>query len=286
VACVLLLGNGSSGGPGPTPSATPTETLTPLAIPDERLTVLLIGKDLDAEREARGDAINTDTLMLASVSADRSAVSLIGVPRDTVDVPLPGGGTWERKINSLHAREGADALVGAMEEFFGVPIDGYAALDMDDFATLVDAAGGVMVDVAEPISDRLIDLELDSGRQTLDGETALKYVRTRVDLDYGRMARQQQVLVALVRRLTDPAAPIDLASVIAGLESLETDLPLEHLPTIVELARQARDAEVTEQVLGPPDYVTFEGDRGDGRGYVVELDLEAVRAYARRQLTE
>ncbi len=61
------------------------------------------------------------------------------------------------------------------------------------------------------------------------------------------------------------------------LDSLETDLPLDELPTLLELGRRAADAEVDNLVIQPP-LITFEGDRGDGRGYILELDIEAIRA--------
>jgi anionic cell wall polymer biosynthesis LytR-Cps2A-Psr (LCP) family protein len=103
-------------------------------------------------------------------------------------------------------------------------------------------------------------------------------VRTRVDQDYGRMGRQQEVIVDLVRRLTAEEADLDLAELVAGLDSLETDLPLEDLPTFVEIGRRAESADVTGLVVGPPEMIVFEGDRGDGRGYVLVPEVEAIRA--------
>lgn len=169
-----------------------------------------------------------------------------------------------------------DALVGAMEELYGVPIDAHVLLDMDDFASLVSALGGITVSPPEPLVDPKVDLDLAAGEQEIDGPTTLSYVRTRVDQDYGRMARQQEVVMALVSGLVDPEADIDLRTVLDGLDSLETDLPMEQLPTLIELARRATDAQVEKLVIGPP-LITFEGDRGDGRGYVLEPDVEAIR---------
>jgi LCP family protein required for cell wall assembly len=202
---------------------------------------------------------------------------MISLPRDTVDVPLPGGDTYPRKINALYEEEGVEALVGAMEELYQVPIDGYLVLDMDDFSRLVDAVGGVEVNPEEPLVDPTVDLDLPAGPQELDAPTANRYVRTRVDQDYGRMGRQQEVVLALVDRLTDPERDIDLRAVLDGFDSLETDLPLEDLPTLLEIARRASDAEVRPLVIEPP-LITFEGDRGDGRGYILEPDVEAIRA--------
>jgi hypothetical protein len=90
------------------------------------------------------------------------------------------------------------------------------------------------------------------------------------------MARQQEVLMALIARLVDPAIDVDLRGLLDGLDSLETDLPLDQLATLAELARRAEDAQLNEIVIDPP-LITFEGDRGDGRGYVLEPDVEAIR---------
>lgn len=244
---------------------------------DRRWTVLYVGSDMSDAREVEGAALNTDALMLVSLSADQSELTLVSLPRDTIDVPLAEGETWDGKINSLYQANGMEALRGAMETLFGVPIDAHVLLDMDDFARLVDAAGGVEVSPGEPVVDPIVELDLPAGDHHLDGTQTLGYVRTRVDQDYGRMARQQEVLVALVDRLLDPDAEVDLRGVLHSLESLETDLPLDDLPTLVELVRRAVDAEVRNVLIEPP-LITFEGDRGDGRGYVLEPDVEAIRA--------
>ncbi len=214
--------------------------------------------------------------MLVSLSEDQSRLTMVSLPRDTVDVPLPDGGAWERKINAMYEAEGIDALVGAMETLFDVPIDGHVVLDMDDFTRLVDAVGGVEVSPDEPITDPIVNLDLEAGPQEIDAVTANGYVRTRVDQDYGRMGRQQEVLLAIVERLVDPETDVDVRELARSLDSLETDLPLDELPTLLELARRATDAEVERLVIEPP-LITFEGDRGDGRGYILEPDVEAIR---------
>jgi LCP family protein required for cell wall assembly len=262
----------ASGSSAPAPSESVAAELT-----DRRWTVLYVGTDANERRESEGEPINTDALMLVSLSADQSQLTLVSLPRDTVDVPLADGEAYDGKINSLSREQGMDVLVGAMETLYGVPIDAHVALDMDDFARLVEAAGGVEVSPETALADPIVDLDLAAGSQTLDASQTLGYVRTRVDEDYGRMARQQEVIVALVQRLVAPETDVDIGSLIDGLDSLETDLPLDQLSTLVELARRAGDAEVTELVIGPP-LITFEGDRDDGRGYVLEADFDAIRA--------
>ena len=264
----------------PTPAASAAPTASPTldaSLTERRWTVLYVGTDRNERREAEGATLNTDALMLVSLSADQSRLTLISLPRDTVDVPLPDGSVYDRKINGLYAERGIEALVGAMETLYGVPIDAHLLLDMDDFASLVEAVGGVEVSPDAPLVDPIVDLDLEPGPQMLDASQALGYVRTRVDKDYGRMGRQQEVLVELVRRLVDPETDLDLAELIEGLESLETDLPLDQLPTLVELARRAAEAEVVNLLIEPP-LITFEGDREDGRGYILEADVEAIRA--------
>lgn len=264
--------------PSVQPSASPTASASMSSeLLDRRWTVLYVGTDANERRERDGEEVNTDALMLVSLSADQSELTLISLPRDTIDLPLADGGTYESKINALYREEGMDALVGAMEALYALPIDAHILLDMDDFARLADAVNGVEVSPEEPIIDPIVDLDLPAGPQTLDASQTLGYVRTRADDDYGRMERHQEVLVALVERLVDPEADLDLRTLLDGLDSLETDLPLDELPALLELARRASGARVNELVIQPP-LITLEGDRGDGRGYVLEADVEAIRA--------
>ena len=270
----------------PTASAAPTASATLNAeLLERRWTILYVGTDLNERREAEGATLNTDALMLVSLSADQSRLTLVSLPRDTVDIPLEDGGLYDRKINGLYAERGMEALVGAMETLYGVPIDAHLLLDMDDFAALVDAVDGVEVSPDEPLVDPIVNLDLEPGPQELDAGQTLGYVRTRVDQDYGRMGRQQEVLVALVEKLVDPETDLDLPALIDGLDSLETDVPLDQLPTLIELARRATDAEVVNLLIEPP-LITFEGDRGDGRGYVLEPDVEAIRTEVQELIGE
>ena len=288
VAVLLLLPRGEEPAASPTlvPSAsapasasvTPSPTFN-AALLGKRLTVLVIGTDVNATRAAAGETPNTDSLILTSVSADQSQVAMVSVPRDTVDIPLPDGGTWDRKVNGIEEVRGVDTLVGAISELTGVPIDGYVQIDMDDLVRLVDAVGGVDVEVEEPLRDPKVHLDIAAGKHHLDGATALSYVRTRVDTDFGRARRQQEVVLALVAKLVDRKTDLDVGALLHGLSSLKTDLPLDDLPTLLEIGRRAQSAGVTREVLSPPRFIAFAGDRGDGRGYVLEPNLKAIRSY-------
>jgi LCP family protein required for cell wall assembly len=277
----LVFGGRAEEAPSPTPEPTsaapsPSPTLN-AAMLENAWTVLYVGTDVNQARADREEPINTDALMLVHLSADQSTLTLVSLPRDTVDLPLPEGGTYPGKVNGVYRQEGLDTLIGMMETLYDVTIDAHVVLDMDDFERLVAAVDGVDVNPPEPLSDPAHGVDIPAGPQEIDAPTALGYVRTRVDQDYGRMGRQQEVIMALIDRLVDPDREVDVTSLLDGLDSLETDLPLEELSTLMELATRATDAEVQTLVIQPP-LITFEGDRGDGRGYVLEPDVEAIRA--------
>ena len=217
--------------------------------------------------------------MLASLSADQSQLTLVSLPRDTVDVPLADGGTWPEKINGLYSEGGIDELVGAMETLFGVPIDAHFVLDMDDFAALVDAAGGVEVSPPDPLVDPKRGPRSPGRRPgARRRSTTLGYVRTRRRPGLrpdGPAAGGAGRARAQARRPGDRPRPGRGAGFprLAGDRSAASS----DLPTWLELARRATDAEVHNLLIQPP-LITFEGDRGDGRGYILEADVEAIRA--------
>ena len=260
-------------------AASPTPSVAPSVaeLPPERLTVLIIGTDANAAR-GRDAQANTDSLMVASINAARTRVSVVSLPRDTVDIPLPNGQTWTGKVNALMSERGVVALRGALETLFGIEIHHHVAIDMDDFVTLVDAVGGVEVEVAAPLADPPLRFSLPAGDHLLAGDEALSYVRTRVDGDHARAARQQEVLLELVGRFGDPDADIPLAVLFNELESLDTDLPQDQMPTLFEIAEASRDARVTRQVLMPPRFALFEGIQG-ARGWVMIPNVPEMRDF-------
>ena len=280
--------------PAPTPSPTAIGSPSPSPTPalnqellSNRLTVLLLGLDTNEPRRARGSGTNSDTIMVASISADQSEVTLMSIPRDTVDVPLPDGTLWQQKINAIFSINGPQGMVDAVESLLQIEIDAYVQIDMDDQRTLVDAVDGVRVHPHAPLVNPALHLRMPEGRQVIDGQTALGYVRTRLDSDYARAARQQEVLLELVSRLVDPEREVDIPALLESLFSFETDLDLADMPTFIEIARRAQSADVTDQVFNPQDgFVLQEGDLGDGRGYVIIPDIDAMRAFAAEHLAE
>jgi LCP family protein required for cell wall assembly len=246
-----------------------------------------VGEDSDRWREAAGTpGRNTDAIIVVSLSPDQSELVMLGLPRDTVDVPLGDGRTYAGKVNAIAFHFGLDGLRRAMEALLGVPIDAYLKVDMDNFVRLVNTVGGVDVEVQTRIYDPKFHLDLQPGRVHLDGSMALYYSRSRQDGDYARAARQQQVLLALVRKYVDPETPWSLDALLVHLDALETDLHLRRdLLTLVEMGRRARDARVRQVVLGPPRFALFEGfEPGTSRGWVMIPDVPEIRSFARRLL--
>jgi len=201
-------------------------------------------------------------------------------------MPMADGSIDHRKVNSIAQRLGMEALRGAMANLLGVPIDRYIRVDMDDFSRMVDAVGGIDVDVKTRVSDSKVHLNLSPGPAHLTGAQALGFSRTRFDTDYGRAARQQQVILALVRKWLDPSLGSLIGS-IQAISSLQTDIGLDELPTLLEIGRRSTSAAVTAIVLKPPRFSLFVGiEPNSSRGWVMIPDVPAIRAYARSQLAD
>ena len=271
--------------PRPTPTPTPTPVPTPTPIPldqallNQRITILFAGLDANDDRRTRASSFNTDAIVVASIDAAHRQVSTVALPRDTVNIPLANGLLYTGKVNSLYASYGIEGLRGALEATYGIDIDYYVLLDMSDFGRVITALGGVQVDVPTRMIDGKIGLDLQPGTQRLNGNAALSYVRTRVDTDYGRAGRQQQLVIALTRELIDPEQPVDLLALANSLRSLETDLPLDKLPTLLEIGRRSINAEIVSQTLRPPRFALFEGIENGPRGWVMIPNLAEIRAY-------
>lgn len=165
-----------------------TEDSVSLLYPEEVVNVLLVGTHSKL----------TDTIMVASINPNKETVSLVSLPRDLY---IAG-----RRINEIYFAYGIKSLQKEITEITGLEIDYYAIVDLKSFVQTVDLLGGITVDVQKAIYDYQYPtadkgyqvFSLDSGVQTLDGETALKYARSRKSTnDFDRAKRQQQVIKAL-----------------------------------------------------------------------------------------
>jgi LCP family protein required for cell wall assembly len=267
------LGTVSSPGPDrPRPSADVGGIPTPApSVPsaDERMNVLLIGADSGLGYE---HAL-TDTIMVVSVDPTTKSVAMISVPRDTARFPLYSGGTYDAKINSLVTVADADperfpdgglgTLSRAVGHLIGAPIHYVAYINLSGFRDLVDAVGGVDVNVDRALNDRgyqfpdgKIGFRMAAGPQHLDGRLALAFVRSRNspgENDFTRSRRQQQFLVALRDKLTSPAMLPRLPAILdAGAGLVTTNFPPERIGELIDLAGEIPAENITGVVLGPP----------------------------------
>lgn len=191
-----------------------------LLLPVGSQRAVLLGSDARAEEPSRSDTI-------VITRAGRGSLS---VPRDTL-VEIPGVG--EDKINAALVYGGPDLTVETLEDLTGVGIGDYVVLDFGGVEEIVDALGGVTVDVEEPIAYNLGGrfADIPAGEQTLDGFEALAYVRYRgtPSADIGRIGNQQKFLTALVREASSPSKLSYLPRTAqAVLNNTETNMnPLE-----------------------------------------------------------
>ncbi|GAA0811282.1 LCP family protein [Spirilliplanes yamanashiensis] len=171
------------------------------------LNFLVLGSD--SRDPENGAGSRTDTIILVHLDKNRSSAQLVSIPRDTwVHVPRSkqGRGGTDAKINAAFAWGGVPLMVQTVEEFTKVRIDHVAMVDFAGFKEIVDALGGVEIDVEEGFTSTH-SLNPDGkrtfakGRQTMDGAAALDYARERYALkdgDFGRIRHQQQVIKAII----------------------------------------------------------------------------------------
>lgn len=257
--------------PGQTaPPATPTPS-GPTA--PKRINILLTGIDSSS---IRSHALN-DTILVVSIDPVTGSMAMVSFPRDMARVPTPSGGIFNAKINSLmtyadarpqkYPGGGMAALTDEIGFLLGSKIDYYASVDLDGFSRLIDRVGGVTIDVPTAIDDPnyggwttpgKIGFSISVGRHTLDGETALAYVRSRkTSSDFARARRQQELLVALLKKLVNPAMLPNLPGILKdATQTLKTNFPPDQLSAMLDLARKTDQTSIKRIVLDPPTYTT------------------------------
>lgn len=285
----------SNGGPEPSNNEVDFQA-TPFPTPataSNRITVLVTGIDSGHGRE---HAL-TDTLLLVSVDPDTNQVAMLSFPRDISEFPVFNGDTYHDKINSfmtyarLHPDRypdgGLPSLAKEIGYLAGVPVGYFAAINLDGFSRMIDLVGGVDVVNPKAINDIHYDwldgsphgFQLASGPVHLNGRIGLAYVRSRQgvgDSDFTRAARQQQVLQALRKKLTSPAALANLPDLVRSLgDAVRTNYPVEDLSRVVAIAKNVTDERTFKKVLGPP-YATHPPSNTTGGVYTLVLDMDRV----------
>jgi LCP family protein required for cell wall assembly len=258
---------------------------------DGRYNILLLGGDAGADR----DGLRPDSITVVSIEADSGRATMIGVPRDLQQVPFPadspligsdydenGTGSYDCgsdcQISFLYPRveaydqdlypnaeaegsnAGVEATKDAVEGALNITIQYYVLIDMQGFAQLIDALGGVDIQVTErlPIGgdENLEQVEgwIEPGLQHMDGTTALWYARSRHSTsDYDRMGRQRELQTAILTQF-QPANVLSKFQGIAeaGADVVKTDVPQSTLAYFLDLAMKTKDQEISNVELVPP----------------------------------
>jgi LCP family protein required for cell wall assembly len=253
---------------------------------DGRFDLLLLGSDAGSDRWSR----RTDVMLLVEVDTKTGAVAMVGLPRNLVDAPYPAGaarsstacGCQTGLLNEMYveasvrhpwlwpgstpAIKGIGAVRSVVSEITGRPIDGVLIVDLVGVIRVVDALGGVDIKVPAPVVDDDypdpikgdIHLYIPAGQQHMDGRTALAYARSRhQDSDYGRMQRQQTLLLAMRAQLS----PATIFSAPALFEAARgaawTDMTRDDLPALISLFGKAAHSPVKQLRIVPPVYSPY-----------------------------
>jgi polyisoprenyl-teichoic acid--peptidoglycan teichoic acid transferase len=220
-----------------------------------KLNLLILGYQSDEE--------TTDTVMFAHLDVTRRSATLVSIPRDTwVTIPKQG----PMKINAAYAFGGAHATARAVSKLLGgVPIDAIVALQPDGAAKIVDAMGGLDVNVDEDMdyddNSGELHIHLRKGEQHLTGDQVAGYVRFRHDpaSDFGRVKRQQQVLKLMIDQLSEPQNWAKLPHILQlARKDVDTTLTNPQLASLLTIYRNVPDDNVRTFTL--PSKAGWVGD--------------------------
>lgn len=245
---------------------------------DGWLNILLMGTDVrDTSSYGR-----TDSMILLSVNTTTLEAKLTSFMRD-LWVTIPGR-SGHAKLNAACVYGGPSLLIKTLKEHFDVDIDGYALVNLNGMADIIDILGGLRLDVTEAerkaLNKGLFDLSSRSGMEELkesgsqvllNGNQAVAFSRIRqIDSDYRRTERQRDVLTALAKRLQSENGVTLLSVIPTLLQYVETDLELNELMTLA-YAGLKMDMESIQQYRIPVDG-TYESGTYDGV-WCIKADL-------------
>lgn len=225
-----------------------------LVYSSHKVNILVLGVD-----ERASDVGRSDTMFAVTVDTDSKDVALLSVPRDT-RVKIPGYG-WD-KINHAYANGKQKLSLQAAEDLLGIPFDYYAVINFASFEKIVDAVGGVDINVekrmyyTDPYDDLVIDIK--PGQQHLDGKNAIKYVRYRgEDGDIGRIDRQQKFMKAMLQQVASPSIIARIPSIIREVgAAVDTDMSTSEMLSLAKILNDAnKNGLRTDMVPGRPAYI-------------------------------
>lgn len=212
--------------------------------------ILLIGVDArPGEVHAR-----SDTIILLSLNKPINKIAVVSIPRDT-RIVYKGA---NRKINMINQLKGPETLCKEIGKLLNTEIDYYMAANFAGFQEMIDAIGGVYMDVDIRLHSNLSGVFLEKGYQRLSGKEALQYVRFRTnpDMDIGRISRQQKLLTALANQLLQRENLSRLPQLIAIIdECITTNISFKDMMYLGNIGRQMKKENIITQTL--PGYHYF-----------------------------
>lgn len=253
---------------------------------DGRYNVLLMGGDSGDGRWG----LRPDSMTVASIDADTGRTVLIGLPRNMANFPfeegsvmdeqfpdgfdcegcyLNGVSTWAGDHTDLFGgsdNPGTDATIMAVEGITGLEINYWAMVNLEGFKALVDAVGGVTLNVRDRIPVGLphddFYTHIEPGVKKLNGFEALWFARAREGSDdYSRMARQKCVMNAMLQQVSPQKAITNFESLAkASTEMFQTNLPASEVDRFIDLALKARNQKMSTVSLVPPLINTADPD--------------------------
>lgn len=221
----------------------------------DNMSVLFIGVD-DSESRNYQDVTRSDALMLATFNKEANSVKLLSIPRDSyVYVPERDDYT---KINHAYAAGGVKSSIETIENLLGIPVDYYVRMNFYAFIDVVEALGGVEVEVPYELYEKNSDdkhnaIHLEEGLQTLNGEEALAFARTRKqDTDMLRGQRQQDLIKAIVDKAASATSLSKYTDVLEALgDNMKTNLTFSQMKSFMALAIKNKGFEIdTLQLQG------------------------------------
>ena len=217
----------------------PVEPLT------DNISILFIGVDDSEERNQSDNNIRSDALVLATLNNKDKSIKLVSIPRDTYTY-IPDSGK-EDKITHAYAFNGPSSTIESVEELLDVPVNYYLRMNFDAFIDVVDALGGIKVEVPYDISeqdenDSQNAIELKEGIQFLDGSEALALARTRYyDNDIERGKRQQMILESIMNRALSVGSITKYGDVFEAVgDNMKTNMKFEDMRALFEYAKKGK----------------------------------------------
>jgi polyisoprenyl-teichoic acid--peptidoglycan teichoic acid transferase len=263
--------------------ASPAGVADPLLGTDGRLTVLLLGSDYRPAHPGN----RTDAMMVVSVDPTTGRSGAFSVPRDIVDFPLPGRGTFAPRVNGLYqylqarTNRGAANTMAAFERAFDIEIDNYVFIGFRGVTELVSAVGGVDVRLQKSYYDPYYWVNnhtrgwgLPAGKSHLNAQRALIFARSRKgDSDFGRARRQQLLVMAAFSKVRKRGLD-DLPKLLReARDSVRTDLPLSRANDLFKLYREVDLKKAKRAVFGPKRFAVR------AHGYTYHLVLGTCKAW-------